>query len=132
MKSWTEFQRSCVQHIAGLLHSIRGLVETLGPDALERYCRQGRLGNNCLDRLKPALFTEPDTNEGPGLVDPEIEDAVEETGEEPGSEDMDDGSDDEDEECGDADEEDECEDEEEANEHGGYQKPEVESEDDFE
>ena len=63
MSKWTEFQKSCVQHIAGLLHSIRGLVETLGSDALERYCRYGRLGNNCLERLKSANFTKPETYE---------------------------------------------------------------------
>ena len=85
MKSWTEFHRSCVQHIAGLLHSIRRLVETLGSDALERYCRYGRLGNNCLDRLRSATFTKPDTNEESGLMDAEIEDAGEEYGEEAGS-----------------------------------------------
>ena len=57
---WTEFQRSCVQHIAGLLGSIRGLVGTLGPDALGNYCQHGCLGNECLDRVKLASFSKPD------------------------------------------------------------------------
>ena len=63
-KQWTEFQRICVRHIAGLLVSIRGLVEALGPDALGRYCRNGCLGKECLDKVKLAKFTEPDTDHG--------------------------------------------------------------------
>ena len=124
MSKWTEFQRSCVQHIAGLLHSIRGLVETLGSDALERYCRDGRVGNNCLDRLKSAVFTKPDTDEGSEPVDPESEgaDEVPENAE-AGSEDADEDSDDEDEESEDSDEEEE-------NEDDVYENAEAESEDD--
>ena len=110
MKSWTEFQQSCVQHIAGLLHSIKGLVEILGSDALERYCRHGRLGNDCLDRLNSAIFTKPDTDEGSGPMDEEYGDANEE-------------SDDESEESHYEDEEDESVDDE-------YKNAEAESEDD--
>ena len=123
MSKWTEFQKSCVQHIAGLLHSIRGLVETLGSDALERYCRHGRLGNNCLERLKSASFTKPDTDEGSGPIDPEFEDANEGSGDaEAESEDANEESDDEDEESEDSDEEDE-------NEVDEYDNAEAESED---
>ena len=124
MKQWTEFQRSCVQHIAGLLHSIRGLVETLGSDALERYCRQGRLGNNCLDRLKSASFTKPDTDEGSEPTDPNFEDAGE------GSEDAEAGSEDAGEESDDEDEESESADEEEENKDDEYDNEEAESEED--
>ena len=89
---WTEFQRSCVKHIAGLLLSIKGLVEALGPDALEHYCRHGCLGNDCINRVKLASFTKPDEDEG-------SEDADE------GSEDGNEGSDeDADEEIGGAEE----------------------------
>ena len=63
---WTEFQRSCVQHIAGLLGSIRGLVGTLGPDALGNYCQHGCLGKQCLDRVKLASFSKPDKDEESG------------------------------------------------------------------
>ena len=77
---WTEFQRSCVQHIAGLLGSIRGLVGTLGPDALGNYCQHGCLGKQCLDRVKLASFSKPDKDEESG---------DEESGdEEPGDEEM--------------------------------------------
>ena len=117
MKQWTEFQRTCVQHITGVLHSIRGLVETLGPDALERYCRHGRLGNNCLDRLKSAIFTKPDTEGGSGSTDLEMEDAGE-------------GSEDPDEETEDESEEAESSDEEEERKYEEYEDAETESEDD--
>ena len=124
MSKWTEFQKCCVQHIAGILHSIRGLVETLGSDALERYCRHGRLGNNCLDRLKSAIFTKPDTDEGCGPVDPNFEDAGEGSGDaEAGSEDAGEESDDEDEES-------ESSDEEEENKDDEYENVEAESEED--
>ncbi len=62
-KSWTDFQRSCVKHIAGLLDSIRRLVETLGIDALARYCQEGRLGSERLGRVAEARFTDPDTDD---------------------------------------------------------------------
>lgn len=73
---WTEFQRDCLQYIAGLLHSIRGLVETLGSDALELYCRHGCLDNQCIERVKLAKFTQPDADEEPEdeLGDEEPED----------------------------------------------------------
>ena len=99
---WTEFQRSCVQHIAGLLGSIRGLVGTLGPDALGNYCQHGCLGKQCLDRVKLASFSKPDKDEESGdeeSGDEEIGD--EETGdEEPGNEESE-GDESEDEESGD-------------------------------
>lgn len=76
MNQWTEFQRTCVQHIAGLLDSIRGLVKALGSEALERYCRNGCLGNECLERVKLAKFIKPDANEG----DEEDEEDEEEAG----------------------------------------------------
>ena len=63
-QNWTNFQLLCVQEIAGYLKSIRGLVEALGPDALGCYCRNGRLGSECLDRIKQAEFTKPDDDEG--------------------------------------------------------------------
>ena len=62
-KRWTEFQRDCLQHIAGLFYSIRGLVEALGSDALELYCRNGCLHNDCIDRVKMAKFTQSDGDE---------------------------------------------------------------------
>lgn len=70
---WTNFQRGCLRHIAGFLHSIRGLVETLGSDALELYCRHGCLGNDCIDRVKSAKFTQPDGDEESEDVEPEDE-----------------------------------------------------------
>ena len=60
---WTEFQRDCLSHIARLLLSIRRLVETLGPEALEVYCRDGCMGPDCVERVKLAKFTEPDRDE---------------------------------------------------------------------
>ena len=42
---WTNFQRRCLAYIAEFLPSIRGLVNVLGDDALEEYCRHG-----CLDK----------------------------------------------------------------------------------
>lgn len=62
-KKWTMFQRDCLQHIAGLLHSIRSLVETLGPEALEVYCQNGCLGTDCIDKVRLVKFTKPDVNE---------------------------------------------------------------------
>lgn len=110
MKQWTEFQKRCVQHIAGLLLSIRGLVEALGSDALERYCHHGCLGNDCVDRVKLASFTRPDKDEG--------------------SEDTDDGSEDEDEEVGGADGESGYEDDGAENNDGEPEDADGESEDD--
>ena len=54
-----------MQHLAGLLRSIKGLVGALGPNALERYCRQGCLGQDYVDKVKMAEFTRPDTEEEP-------------------------------------------------------------------
>lgn len=79
MRQWTEFQRRCVQHIAGLLLSIRGLVEALGSDVLERYCRHGCLGNDCVERVKLASFTKPDKDEGTEDTDEGSEDGDEES-----------------------------------------------------
>ncbi|KAF6231702.1 hypothetical protein HO173_010004 [Letharia columbiana] len=80
---WTEFQRDCLQYIAGLLHSIRGLVETLGSDALELYCRHGCLDNQCIERVKLAKFTQPDADEEPedelGDEEPEDEEPEDES-----------------------------------------------------
>ena len=59
-REWTEFQRSCLQHIAGLLPSIRAMVAALGSDALELYCRHGCLDQACIDRVASAQFTEHD------------------------------------------------------------------------
>lgn len=69
---WNEFQRGCLHYVAGFLHSIRKLVEALGSDALEFYCRHGCLGSDCIDRVKLAKFTEPDEDEE--AEDEEIED----------------------------------------------------------
>ena len=60
MRKWNEYQSGCVQHIAEILQSIQRLIKSLGPDALDHYCRQGRLGNDSLDRVKQAEFTRPD------------------------------------------------------------------------
>lgn len=76
---WTEFQRGCVQHIAGLLLSIRGLVDALGSDALEYYCRHGCLGSDCVDRVKLASFTRPDKDEGSEDTDDGSEDGDEDS-----------------------------------------------------
>ena len=98
---WTEFQRSCVQHLAGLLHSIRGLVSTLDQEALEHYCHHGCLGNASIERVKQAEFMKPDVdersedeNDEDGLAD--LDEESEDRGEE--SEDEDEESEDEDEE----------------------------------
>ena len=80
---WTEFQRDCLKHVAGLLHSIRGLVEALGSDALELYCRNGCLGNDRIDRVKMVEFTPPD---GDGEEDEGSEDAEDEESEDAGDE----------------------------------------------
>lgn len=77
-RQWTEFQRSCVEHIAGLLHSIRGLVATLGDDALENYCHHGCLGSVCVERVKTAAFIQPE-DERP--EDEEDEDGLEDVNE---------------------------------------------------
>ena len=63
-KQWTEFQRQCLQYIAGLLPSIRGLVEALGPEALGLYCQDGCLDKSCIDRVKLAKMTQSDGDEG--------------------------------------------------------------------
>ena len=83
MKQWTEFQKSCVQHIAGLLHSIRGLVETLGHDALKHYCHQGCLGKPCIDAVRVAQFVQPGTDGHgePGDEEPEDEEPEDSAGE---------------------------------------------------
>ena len=73
MKQWTDFQKSCVQHIAGLLHGIRGLVETLGHDALKHYCYHGCLSKPCVERVKLAEFVKSDV-EGYEDVDEEADD----------------------------------------------------------
>ena len=119
---WTEFQRSCVQHIAGLLGSIRGLVGTLGPDALGNYCQHGCLGKQCLDRVNLAGFSKPDKDEESG----DEESGDEESGdEEMGDEEM------EDEEMGDEEVGDEeSEDEESGDEGTEYEDEESENADD--
>ena len=76
-----------MKHIAGLLPSIGGLVKTLGPEALEVYCRDGCLGPDCVDRVKMATFTEPDSDEELGDTqsdsDEELEDIQSDSEEEP-------------------------------------------------
>ena len=39
------------------------MVETLGSDALEDYCRNGSLGSDSIDRVESASFTKPDKDE---------------------------------------------------------------------
>lgn len=73
-KKWTEFQRSCLQHLAGLLPNIRELVAALGSDALELYCRYGCLGPDCIKRLIKAEFTEPDGDDEESEDDEECND----------------------------------------------------------
>lgn len=109
---WTEFQRICVQHIAGLLGSIRGLIGTLGPDALGKYCQHGCLGKQCLDRVKLASFSKPDKDEESGdeeMGDEEPENEESEDEESEDEESGDEGTEYEDEECENADEESEDE-----------------------
>lgn len=97
-KNWTEFQRSCLQHIAGLLPRIRALVAALGSDALEVYCRYGCLGTDCIEvavlgsdaievycqhgcldadcieRMKDSRFTQPDGDGAEQASDEEADD----------------------------------------------------------
>lgn len=68
---WTEFQRKCMKHIARLLPSIGRLVETLGPEALKVYCRDGCLGPDCVERVRRAKFTQPDRDEEPEDTQPD-------------------------------------------------------------
>ena len=81
-KKWTEFQRICMQHIAGLLPNIRELVAALGSDALELYCRYGCLGPDCIKRLVKAEFTEPDGDDEESEDDEEGKDDEESEGDE--------------------------------------------------
>lgn len=77
---WTEFQRDCLEYVAGFLHSIKRLVETLGSDALEIYCRNGCLENDCIGRVKLAKFITPD-GDGYGDGDEGLEGAEDEESE---------------------------------------------------
>ena len=97
MRQWTEFQKSCVQHIAGLLHGIRGLVKTLGDDALRHYCHHGCLDKSCIEGVKAAAFVQPDTEKKEDVADDSEDAAGESENGDEGPEDEDGGYQDEDE-----------------------------------
>ena len=100
------------------------MVDILGCDALERYCRHGRLGNDCLDKLNSAVFTKSDIDEASGPMDEEFEDAGESCG------DANAGPTDANEEGDDESEESHNEDGEDEDQNDKYKNPEVESADD--
>ena len=50
-KQWSEFMRECLEHISTFLPSIKGIVDILGQKVLERYCRNGRLPNDVVDKI---------------------------------------------------------------------------------
>lgn len=54
-QGWKTFQRRCLKHIAESLCSIRDLVNALGQDALDVYCRDGRLSAQHVQRLKQVV-----------------------------------------------------------------------------
>ncbi len=86
-----------MEYVAGFLHSIKRLVETLGSDALEIYCRNGCLGNDRIETVKMVKFTPPDgdgeEDEDEGSEDVEDEKPEDEESEDEGSEDAGDESD---------------------------------------
>lgn len=45
------------------------MVETLGFDALEIYCQNGRLDTECARRVKESKFAQPDGDEESGDED---------------------------------------------------------------
>ena len=45
------FQRRCLKYISQSLYSIKGLVDTLGTDCLEKYCQYGHLPQNYINRV---------------------------------------------------------------------------------
>ena len=50
-KDWTVFQRACMAVISEYLPSITGLVNVLGKDALDNYCRHGYLEREKIDAV---------------------------------------------------------------------------------
>ena len=76
-KKWTDYQRDCLRYLAGYLGSIKSLVEVLGSDALEIYCRNGFLGSDRIDRVKMVQFTNSDDDDDEEEHEDEDEDADE-------------------------------------------------------
>ena len=48
---WKLFQRHCLKYISQSLYSIKGLVDALGTDCLESYCRYGQLPQNYINKV---------------------------------------------------------------------------------
>lgn len=46
------FQRGCLQRISRHLPSIKEVVEVLGPDVLDIYCRHGFLDKDAIARVE--------------------------------------------------------------------------------
>ena len=49
---FTEYQRACLIHISSHLYSIKILVNSIGPKALERYCRRGCLDESVVETVE--------------------------------------------------------------------------------
>ena len=45
------FQRRCLKYISQSLYSIKGLVDALGTDCLEKYCQYGHLPQNYINKV---------------------------------------------------------------------------------
>ncbi|KAK0513738.1 hypothetical protein JMJ35_003460 [Cladonia borealis] len=48
---WKVFQRRCLNYISQSLYSIKGLVDALGIDCLEKYCQYGHLPQNYINKV---------------------------------------------------------------------------------
>ena len=51
-QSWSPFQRQCIAHIADHLPSIKELVEVMGDDVLDHFCRHGFLDEDTVARFE--------------------------------------------------------------------------------
>ncbi|KAK4693361.1 hypothetical protein P7C71_g4028, partial [Lecanoromycetidae sp. Uapishka_2] len=49
---WSDYQRECFHEISEFLPSIKSLVETLGKDSLDYYCRHGQLDRSYVTRVE--------------------------------------------------------------------------------
>lgn len=55
-KDWSDYQRRCLTYIIPFLHSIRAVVQGLGEDALEAYCRDGYLSKTLIGDVEKMEF----------------------------------------------------------------------------
>lgn len=51
-KRWSEFKLNCQEYVSNLFPSIKGSVDTLGPDVLDRCCRNGQLLDDYTSKIE--------------------------------------------------------------------------------